>query len=65
MRRLIINLHSVTPVDVEVESPGKKVRTKKKIFNTVNYLVKNDVDIADRLYQHRFNTKSHKLSFCK
>ena len=61
MQRLVLHLKKVKTVEVK----GPKGKMIKKTFNTVNYLVKSATDIADRLYQHKDNIKSQKLSFCK
>ena len=61
MKRLILHLKKVGTVEVK----GPKGKMMKKTFNTVNYKVSSDAQIADRLYQHKDNIASQRFSACK
>ena len=61
MQRLILNLKWVPTVEVK----GPKGKMMKKTFNTVNYIVTSAEQIADRLYQHKDNIASQRLTACK
>jgi hypothetical protein len=61
MQRLILHLKHVDTVEVK----ASKGRLVKKTFNTVNYKVTSESQIADRLFQHRDNIASKRLTACK
>lgn len=61
MQRLIIHLKKVD----KVEAKAPKGTTKKKVFNTVNYIVSSATQISERLFQHKGNIHSYRFSSCK
>ena len=75
MQRLIIHLKRVEPVIVMVKQKTKGVHkdlkpkfetvAKKKIFNTLNFIISSEKEIAHHLSMHDKNIKSYKTSFYK
>jgi hypothetical protein len=58
IQRLILHLKNVPTVEVE----GPKGKMMKKTYNTVNYIVKSEAQIADRLSQHKDNIAKQTLT---
>jgi hypothetical protein len=61
MKRMIIHLNEVAPVEVK----AAKGKMKMKTFNTINKVVSSEAQIADLLFQHKGNIKKHYFSYGK